>query len=106
MAKQVKNTHVVEQGSVVQIETPKNSRTLYVRVDTFDIEGKTVGTRIVDMYHFGTNGWMQKHQWWAMHNGHTVETNVANEAEVADYVAYQKQLLAERFNTDRAHIAA
>ena len=48
-------------------------RTLYVRVDTFNQAGQQIGSRVVDMYHFGTKDWLITHSWWAMHNGHSVE---------------------------------
>lgn len=74
------------------------TKNLYVKVETFNVEGREVGTRIVDMYHFGTRNWLQNHHWWAMHNGHTVETRVATDDEVSAYLAAQKQLLADKFN--------
>jgi hypothetical protein len=72
---------------------------LFISVKTFDAEGKTVGERIVDMYHFGTRNWLQNHHWWAMHNGHCVETNVATADEVTGYLAASKEALAAKFNT-------
>lgn len=43
-----------------------------VLVETFDSEGEVVGTREVDMYHYGTRDWLSGHMWWATHNGHRV----------------------------------
>jgi hypothetical protein len=71
---------------------------LFISVKTFDAEGKTVGERIVDMYHFGTRNWLQNHHWWAMHNGHCVETNVATPTEIENYLAASKTALAQKFN--------
>lgn len=45
---------------------------LMVVVDTVDSRGEVVGTRTVDMYHYGTRDWLSGHMWWAMHHGHTV----------------------------------
>jgi hypothetical protein len=98
---------VVENGKQTPIdtktkaETPANSgpSNLFISVKTFDAEGKTVGERIVDMYHFGTRNWLQNHHWWAMHNGHCVETNVATADEVTGYLAASKEALAAKFNT-------
>ena len=82
-------------------QAPANSgpSNLFISVKTFDAEGKTVGERIVDMYHFGTRNWLQNHHWWAMHNGHCVETNVATPDEVTGYLAASKEALAAKFNT-------
>lgn len=74
---------------------------LFISVKTFDSEGKTVGERIVDMYHFGTRNWLQNHHWWAMHNGHCVETNVATGDEVTGYLAASKEALAAKFNSPK-----
>ena len=60
---------------------------------------------IVDLYHFGTRNWFANHMWWAAHNGHTIETNVANDEEVQAYVEKQKALLAERFQSEKTHAA-
>jgi len=53
------------------METKPNSK-LNVIVDTFDKAGELVGTRTVDLYHYGTRDWLAKHNWWAMHNDCTV----------------------------------
>lgn len=82
--------------------TDKTPASLYVSVKTFNPEGRTVGERIVDLYHFGTRNWLQNHHWWAMHNGHCVEVTVATDAEVAAYVESQKASLAAKFNADAA----
>lgn len=79
--------------------TNGNSQNLFISVNTFNAEGKTIGERIVDMYHFGTRNWLQNHHWWAMHNGHTVECNVASDAEISAYLANAKTALAEKFNS-------
>lgn len=71
---------------------------LYMSVKTFDEQGKTVGERIVDLYHFGTRKWLQDHLWWAMHNSNCVEVNVANSDEIAGYVQKNAEALAAKFN--------
>ncbi len=77
--------------------TPTN---VYIKVLTFDKDGKTVGERIVDMYHIGTAGWLySKHLWWAMHqDSFTVEIAVAGPQEIEDYLARGKEALAAKFN--------
>lgn len=52
--------------------TKQQTSNLFVIVDTIDDKGTTIGTRTVDMYHFGTRDWLSNHAWWAMHNGHTI----------------------------------
>lgn len=79
-------------------ETQAGPSNLFISVKTFDVEGKTVGERIVDMYHFGTRNWLQNHHWWAMHNGHCVETNVATPTEIENYLSASKVALAAKFN--------
>jgi hypothetical protein len=79
-------------------EKVENTKTLYIVVDTFDYGGERIGTRIVDMYHFGTRNWLQNHQWWAMHNGHTVETKNATNDEISEYLESQRTALAEKYN--------
>lgn len=92
MSKQV-NTAVVATAAPSQ-----QSNNLYVTVKTYNSEGKAVGERIVDMYHFGTRNWLQNHHWWAMHNGNCVETNVASSEETENYLANAKIALAAKFN--------
>lgn len=77
----------------------QNSQTqnLYVKVLTFDGQGKTIGERIVDMYHYGTRNWLQNHLWWSTHNGHEVEISVANDEDVSAYVAQAAKDLAAKF---------
>lgn len=72
---------------------------LFISINTFDAEGRTIGERVVDLYHFGTRNWLQSHHWWAMHNGHSVETNVATPKQIDDYLAAGKAALAAKFNT-------
>lgn len=92
----------------VKQDTAPNApaQNLFISVKTFDgPTGKTIGERIVDMYHFGTNTWLQKHHWWAMHNGHQVETTVATPAEADSYVALAKVALAAKFNHSASNVA-
>jgi hypothetical protein len=76
-----------------------NTTNLFISVKTFDIEGKTIGERVVDLYHFGTNNWLQKHSWWAMHHKATIEITQATPAEVDTYLAEAKAALVEKFNS-------
>lgn len=96
MSKQVK-TAAVASLAMAANSTPQ-ANNLYMSVDTFDVAGKTIGDRIVDLYHFGTRKWLQDHTWWAMHNGHTVEINPANNDQIDAYLAAGKLALAEKFN--------
>lgn len=110
---------VIEQGNIENsvsvapqtsppqtTEGARTERNLHVKVETFSADGHTIGTRIVDMYHFGTRNWLQNHNWWAMHNNHQVETKVAEPEEVAAYMAAQKQALVDKFNGEKQHVAA
>jgi len=81
-----------------QAATNPQRNNLFVSVKTFNSEGKTIGERIVDMYHYGTRNWLQTHLWWAMHQGHCVEQNIATPEEVEGYLAEAKAALAEKFN--------
>ena len=94
MPKQVK-TAKVENHSQTQ------TKSLYVTVNTYDAKGKQIGTRIVDMYHYGTRNWTQNHLWWAMHNNCTVETMPSTDAEVQSYISAGASELAEHFNVQR-----
>lgn len=100
----------IEQTPAVAAQTEQ--RNLYVRVDTHNAKSEQIGTRIVDMYHFGTRNWLQNHTWWAMHNGHTVSQNVAADGEVEQYVVEQANALAAKYgdggsaNATRENIAA
>jgi len=71
---------------------------LFASVDTYNIKGDRIGHRVVDMYHYGTRNWLQNHMWWAMHNGHGVETQIATDDEVKEYITEQAGALAAKFN--------
>ncbi|CAM6031244.1 unnamed protein product [Sphagnum compactum] len=77
----------------------KQQRNLFVLVETFNYGGEQIGTRIVDMYHFGTRNWLQNHHWWAMHNGHVVETRTATDEEIGEYVEEQRLKLADKYSS-------
>jgi hypothetical protein len=100
----------VSKAPVQQVVTEQNGNpqqnNLFISVKTFDPQGRTVGERVVDMYHFGTRNWLQNHHWWAMHNGNCVETNVASAKEVDEYLASAKVALAAKFNGAPAEVAA
>ena len=105
MTKQVKkatantdDTLVAVPAAVAPADT-KSPSNLFISVKTFEnVEGRSIGDRIVDMYHFGTRSWLQNHVWWAMHNGHSVEQNLATPDEIDTYLAAGKAALAEKFN--------
>jgi len=101
MTKQVTKTTGEQQAPVAQ-----NPNNLYISVQTFNPEGKDIGFRIVDMYHFGTRNWLQNHHWWAMHNGNCVETNVATPEQIEKYLAAAKTALADKFNHEQVAAAA
>lgn len=96
--KQVKIATVANDPVINGNQSQNGKNNLFISVKTFDSEGKTIGERIVDMYHFGTRNWLQNHHWWAMHNGHCVETNIADDAEIANYLKNATAALAEKFN--------
>lgn len=102
MSKQVKPANTVVQAAPASANEAGSERNLYVQVTTRNDAAKVIGTRIVDMYHFGTRNWLHNHQWWAMHNGHNIEVEVANPEDVAAYLADAKIKLAEKFNTKAA----
>lgn len=87
---------VVEQAPAAN-QSPQTKH-LFIRVNAFNAEGREVGTRIVDLYHFGTRAWLQKHTWWAMHHGHVIEQQPATEDEIAAYIQAQRDALAAKYN--------
>lgn len=92
-----------EEATAPEAQNSQNQqpRNLYVSVKTFDgKDGKTIGERVVDMYHFGTHGWFGKHLWWATHNGHEVEVSTASDEEVISYVKEATVALAMKFNAE------
>lgn len=99
MTKQVKKAAAKNTPAAAQDTNGNSQNNLYISVKTFEnVEGRCIGERIVDLYHFGTRSWLQNHQWWAMHNGHSVEVNVATPDEIDAYLASGKAALAEKFN--------
>lgn len=97
MIKQVQKTVVEQAPAANSTETAKPAN-LFISVKTFDKDGKTIGERIVDQYHFGTRNWMQNHLWWAMHNSAEVEIKLATPEEIDAYVSSARAALAEKFN--------
>lgn len=87
--------HTPKTDTPQAAERPKS---LFVRVDTLNAKDELIGTRIVDMYHFGTRNWLQNHTWWAVHNAHIVGTQLAIESEIAEHLHAQRQALADKFN--------
>lgn len=85
--------------SVKSTVAPVTEKTLYVTVNTYNTKGEQIGTRVVDMYHYGTRNWLQNHHWWAMHNACAVETVVATPDEVTEYLTAATAALADKFNT-------
>lgn len=101
MAKQVKDAIIAVIAPEVPVNdaaNPQQSKNLYVTVNTYDIKGKNIGVRVVDMYHYGTRNWLQNHLWWAMHNSAVVEAVQATDQEIDDYMARQTVALAAKFN--------
>lgn len=84
--------------AVATEQAADKANNLFISVKTFGPDGKTVGERVVDLYHFGTRNWLQNHHWWAMHNGNCVEVNKATDAEVSAYLDESKKALAAKFN--------
>lgn len=96
--KQVTKSTTVTVSAPQAQATPQNN--LFISIKTFDPHGKTVGERVVDLYHFGTRNWLQDHNWWAMHHGNTVEINPASPPEIEAYLEAAKQALAAKFNSE------
>lgn len=82
----------IEQGGEDQ-KTP-----FHVQVLT-SIPGKDVivDSRVCDIYNFMSRKWLTNHQFWAMHQGHTVELHPATPDEVTEYTKKQAQLLSRRY---------
>lgn len=57
-----------------------------------------VDSRVCDIYNFQSRKWLTNHQYWAMHQRHTVEIRPASETEVAEYTSNQAQLLSRRYS--------
>lgn len=91
-------TKQVTVASAVQDAKQNGNSNLFISVNTFDAEGKTVGERIVDMFHYGTRNWLQNHLWWAMHHNHQVECTVCTPEQSAEYVKSASLALAAKFN--------
>ena len=95
----------VAPAAAVQNNTTPNS--LYFTVTTFSADdGKPIGYRLVDQYHFGTRNWLMKHLWWAMINKHEVAVQVATDDEVAEYLAKAAKELQDKYSTDEQQAAA
>lgn len=95
MSKSVKPAPVLV---AVPSTSPQN---LFISVKTFDgPSGKTVGERIVDMCHYGTRNWLSNHLWWATHNGHCTEIDLAKPEEIEAYLEAGKLALAGKFNAE------
>lgn len=106
--KQAKTAEITVEQLPVAPPNNGNSQAnnLFISVATFDAEGKTVGGRIVDMHHFGTRKWLEKHLWWSTHHGYLCEINIATQVEIDTYLAEAKIALAEKFNSQTAEAVA
>jgi len=83
---------------VQEVSIPTHQQNMFLFVETFDEQGRPIGERIVDMYHFGTNKWIAKHLYWAVHNKASVEMTPAKPEKIEQYLASAKMALAEKFN--------
>lgn len=116
MAKQVKATieAVVEEvpASTEQSEptpgnNPQNIKTRYVKVLNYEKgTGKTLGERIVDMFHIGTRNFIQNNLWWATSNGHDTEIVMVGDEEVGAYMAKRRLDLVDKFGGPKTNKAA
>ena len=75
---------------------------LFVLVETFDVDGDQVGTRVVDMYHYGTKDWLTKHLWWATHQGHLVKVTSGAEIIRPDWTPSNSAPVVEVYSQLRA----
>ena len=67
-----------------QAPVANQASNLFFSVKTFDAQGKDIGFRVVDLYHFGTRKWLQDHLWWALHHHNLVEINEATPEETGE----------------------
>lgn len=81
------------------------AKSLHIVVKTFGPDGRPTGERIVDMYHYGTRKWLQDHQWWAMHNDHSIEVQVATDEDIGAYMFKQQLALQEKYKNPVAGVA-
>lgn len=81
--------------------TQQQNKNLYVTVTVYDVKGKQIGVRVVDMYHYGTRNWLQNHFWWAMHNSHSVQVDTSTEMEIDEYMARQTAALQDKFGAPK-----
>jgi hypothetical protein len=86
------------QPVATQAPPANQASNLFFSVKTFDPQGKDIGFRVVDLYHFGTRKWLQDHLWWALHHHNLVEINEATPEETDAYLVAAKAALAEKFN--------
>lgn len=97
-----KSTKAEVQNNEAPLATtaPQHSQNnLYMTIKTFNAEGKDIGFRVVDLFHYNTRNWLQGHIWWAMHNGNLVEIDIAKPDEIEAYLEAGKAALAEKFNS-------
>ena len=104
MSKQVKSA--AEAPVAPAAPNQHQARNLYMSVKTFCPEGKSIGFRIVDLFHYGTRNWLQDHLWWAMHNSNCVEVNVATDEEISEYLEASAKALQAKFAKEPAQAAA
>ena len=74
------------------------ANSLYVVVDTLNRDDEVVSSKVVNLKQYGTPTWLQKHQCWALHSGHTVVVMVAKDDEVEAYLESRRKAMAEHFN--------
>lgn len=91
-------TKQVQKDAAQRASNNSTSQNLYFGVQSFDKEGHDIGFRIVDLYHFGTRKWMEKHTWWALHNGHTLEIIPTTPDQVTAHVAKLAAELVEKYS--------
>lgn len=117
MAKQVNTTirasvnDTVESAPVAATQQPTTTsvpvtggqqqrRSVYMTVKSYDTDNKSIGFRVVDLNHFGTSRWLQKHTWWAIFNHVTVEMSEASPEEVGAYLFEQEKALQAKYSKE------
>lgn len=75
-------------------------RSVYMTVKSYDTDNKSIGFRVVDLNHFGTSRWLQKHTWWAIFNHVTVEMSEASPEEVGAYLFEQEKALQAKYSKE------
>lgn len=100
-------SYIIEECTVmsvtknaVQEQPAADKEPLYVKVLTTAKAGDatvTIDSRVTDIANWDSRKWLTNHQFWAMHQGHSVSMDKATTDEVNNFVNQQAQALSRRF---------